>query len=73
MYDKTANNISFICERFYVTTLLKESGAIGIPGKTYKLISNYNKNILINSTVNKTKRHFSVPIPENMKVLPTPD
>lgn len=33
MYDKTANNISFICERFYVTTLLKEFGAIGIPGK----------------------------------------
>ena len=33
MYDKTANNISFICERFYVTTLHKEFGAIGIPGK----------------------------------------
>ena len=45
------NNISFICERFFATTILKEFGAIETPSKTYKLISNYNKNILINSTV----------------------
>ena len=29
---------SFICKRFYATTLFKEFGIIGTPGKTYKFI-----------------------------------
>ena len=36
-----------------VSTLLKEFGVIGSPSKTYELISECNKNILINSTVNE--------------------
>ena len=35
------------------------------------MISDYNKNILINSTVDVIKQYFPMSIPENMKVLPT--
>ena len=38
----------------------------------YKLIIDYNKNILTNSAVNEMKQYFSMSIPENLKVLPTP-
>ena len=60
--DEVANNVSFICKRFYATTLLRESGVTGTPNKTYKLISDYNKNTLINSTVNGIKQHISMSI-----------
>ena len=53
-------------------SLLKEFGVLGTPSKTCKLISDDNKNILINSTVIEIKHNFSVPIAENMKILPTP-
>ena len=52
--------------------LLKEFGVLGIPSKTCKLISDDNKNVLINLTVIEIKQNFSVSIVENMKVLPTP-
>ena len=42
-FDMAANNVSFICKKFYATTLLKESRVIGTPSKTYELISDYNK------------------------------
>lgn len=53
-------------------SLLKEFGVLGIPSKTCKLISDDNKNVLINLTVIEIKQNFSVSIVENMKVLPTP-
>lgn len=50
---KTAvNNVSFICKRLYTTTLLKGVGVIRTPSKLHKSISYYNKNFLINSTLN---------------------
>ena len=42
------------------------------PNKTYKLISDYNKNFKINSTVNEIKKTYLMSIPENMKVLQPP-
>lgn len=47
-------------------TLLKEFGVIGAPSKTYELISECNKKILINSTVNEIKQHCSMSIPEKI-------
>ena len=38
--DMEVSNASFICKRCYATTLLIESGVIGTPSKTYKVISN---------------------------------
>ena len=54
--DKTANNASVICRRFYATILLYEFGVIGTPSKTYILISGYDKNILIRLTVDEIKQ-----------------
>ena len=38
-----------LCKWFHPTYVLKEFGVIGTPSKTYKLMSHYDKNILINS------------------------
>ena len=70
--DKAANNLSFICKRFYATTLLKEFGVINTSSNTYKSIADYDKNTLINTKINEMKQQFSISTPENMKVLPTP-
>ena len=53
-------------------TLLKESGVIGTSSKIYKLKSGYNKNLLLNSAVNKSKQNSSIIIPKTMKILPAP-
>lgn len=49
------DNLSIICKRFNATTLIKEFGVTKTPSKTYKLIRNCNKNVLINSIVNEMK------------------
>lgn len=49
-----------MCNKFYATTIYKESRIIRTPSRTYRLISDHDKNNLTNSTVNKTKK-----IPEN--------
>ena len=45
--DKAVNNVSFVYKRIYATTLFKEFGVIGAPSKTYKLISDYSENFII--------------------------
>ena len=70
--DKTANNVSFICKRFYAATLLKELGVIGLPSKTYRSENGHNKNNIINSTVKDMTQQYSINIAEDMKTLPTP-
>ena len=49
-----------MCNKFYATTIYKESRIIRTPSRTYRLISDHDKNNLTSSTVNKTKK-----IPEN--------
>ena len=70
--DKAANNVSFICKRFYAATLLKELGVIGLPSKTYRSENGHNKNNIINSTVKDMTQQYSINIAEDMKTLPTP-
>ena len=70
--DKAANNVSFICKRFYATTLLKELGVIGLPSNTYRLVNNQSKTNIVNSALKDITQQFSLNIPENMKTLPTP-
>ena len=33
--DKAANNVAFICKRFYVEVILKEIGILGVGNETY--------------------------------------
>ena len=70
--DKPTFNVTFICNRSYDNTLFKEFGVIGTPKKTCKLICDYNKSILLNSTVNEIKQHLSMSTTEKMRVFPTP-
>ena len=65
--DKPTFNITFICNRSYDNTLFKEFGVIGTPKKTCKLICDYNKSILLNSTVNEIKQYLSMSITEKMR------
>lgn len=67
---RQSNNVSFLCKMFDASTVLKEFGVIGTNGQFFKLISDYNRNILINLTVNEVKQHFSMSILKNRKVLP---
>ena len=69
---RQVSNVSLICKRFYTITLRAEIAVLSTTSKTYKLISNYNKNIFINSTVSGTKQHFSMYISLNRTALPTP-
>ena len=69
--DKAANNVSFICKRFYAETLLKEFGIIGNSSKTYQKIHD-NKTSIVNKFVQDIKSLFSLVVNDSMKVLPTP-
>ena len=66
--DKAANNISIICKRFYVLSLLKEVGAVGNVDPTYE-ISNINPVDLINEDVMLCER-YGLKIEEGQKTLP---
>ena len=44
--DKTANNIAFICEKYYVQVLLKEFGLSNTTSNTYQQVSDTLHNIL---------------------------
>ena len=47
LIENTVNNLPFLCKMFDATTVLKEFGVVRTLSKYFKLISNYNKNILI--------------------------
>ena len=51
-----------MCNKFYATTLYKEFRIIRTSSRTYRLISDHDKNNITNSTVNKTKK-----MPENSR------
>lgn len=69
--DKAINNVFFTYKRFYATNLFEKRSIIGAPSKTCKLISDYNKNILITSIFYEIKQHL-ISTSENMKDLRLP-
>ena len=44
--DKAANNIAFICKKYYVQVLLKELGLLNTTSNTYQQVSDTSYNIL---------------------------
>ena len=44
--DKAANNIAFICKRYYVRVLIKELGLLGATSNTYQEVNDTLQNIL---------------------------
>ena len=69
--DKAANNVSFICKRFYAETLLKEFGVLDNNSRTYQKIID-TKTTIIDKCVEDLKSQFSLTVKNNMKTLPTP-
>ena len=70
--DKAANNIAFVCKRFYAKVLLNEFGILGIPNPTYINLSNSDSQDIINEDVIKIKRIFNIDTNANSKILPSP-
>ena len=66
--DKAANNFSFICKKFYITTLLNELGFPDNISSTYKLNASDIQTILANNT--EFCEHLGYKITEQERALP---
>ncbi len=53
--DKAANNVAFICKRFYVEVILREIGILGTGNETY-IRADKDKAEIVNENVNFSKR-----------------
>ena len=47
--DKAANNVAFVCKKFYVEKLLTEIGIMGNPSDTYNVIERDIQSIIVNN------------------------
>jgi hypothetical protein len=67
--DKAANNVAFICKRYYAIVLLKEMGLIGEHSSTYEVITNSPTNI-IKEQIAKLKNRFCIDVTNDDACLP---
>lgn len=69
--DKAANNIAFICKRFYATILVKELGLHSSAGnETYVSLKEANKEKIVKEHVDTLSKEFNLTVPEQSKTLP---
>ena len=68
--DKAANNIAFICKRYYATVLLKELGLVGSSTSTYTTISDRTPDDIIELHQSELKGRFNLSLDDNMLTLP---
>ena len=66
--DKAANNIAFVCKRYYVEVILKEIGVLDTASDTY-FRSDFLKNEIINANVEYSKS-LKLEVTEKEKDLP---
>ena len=66
--DKAANNVAFICKKYYIERILKEIGLFGTPSNTYN-ISNIHPDA-INSTNFELCEQLHLNIPKDSDTLP---
>ena len=68
--DKAANNVAFICKRYYAEILLQELGLLNVPSQTYKMLNDRTIPEIINLQVGELLASFKIKIElEEMKVL----
>ena len=67
--DKAANNVAFICKRFYVYVIMKELGLLGEQSPTYSIIDLSPDNI-IDQHKFELKEKFNITIDQDNLVLP---
>ena len=68
--DKAANNIAFICKRFYATVLMEELGLSAESSSTYTRIHNQTPDDIVSLHQAQLKDKFNIDIEDGMKTLP---
>ena len=64
--DKAANNVAFICKRYYAQVLLEELGLIGSSSSTYTKIDQLSPNSIISQHQVDMKEKFNITVDDNM-------
>ena len=67
--DKAANNVAFICKRYYIQRLLSEVGIMGLPSDTYKISNCEPENVILNNVILGEK--IGLKIDDTIKKLPS--
>ena len=67
--DKAANNIAFVCKRYYALVILKELGLISSSSSTYTSINDTPDNI-IQQHARELKEQFNITVDDDMMTLP---
>ena len=68
--DKAANNVAFVCKRFYAQVLLKELGLIGSSTSTYTKIDQLTPADIIAQHQTELKDKFNITVNDDMLTLP---
>ena len=68
--DKAANNIAFICKRFYALVLLKEVGLMGSNTSTYTQLDQLSPDDIVKQHITELKHKFNITVEDNMSTLP---
>ena len=68
--DKAANNVAFVCKRYYALVLLKELGLVGSSTSTYSKISQHTQDDIIKRHQEELKLKFNITVPDTMLCLP---
>ena len=69
--DKAANNVAFVCKKFYAEVLLQEMGLLGNPNPNYAIYHRKKVQTVINSKKKEIKTKFKLPVSTDMNKLPT--
>ena len=68
--DKAANNVAFICKRFYAEVLLKELGILGTSTSTYTKIEDKTPDEIVTQHQSELKNQFNISVSKDMLTLP---
>ena len=68
--DKAANNVAFICKRYYASVILQELGLSGSSTSTYTNIDDQSAEDIINHHKAVLKDQFKMTVDSNMLSLP---
>ena len=68
--DKAANNVAFVCQRYYAQVILKELGLIGTSTSTYTSIDDTTTENIVQKHTNELKQQFNITVEKDMKTLP---
>ena len=68
--DKAANNVAFICKRYYALVLLQELGLSGVSTSTYTQINHQSPDDIIFKHQKELQEKFNITVEDEMLTLP---